>query len=169
MPAKRLNWCVDDGSYNDNDAERFPAQIQQRIEDSCDKQGWLRPGEQYDGSKPYGPGCGVGKGWLDLIIELDDILSIIDSEYQIHQIKEKFGQLRFYAVPTFGSGRHWDPDKKEHVIDDMDEFLHWEAFHAQISRIENRSAYICEVCGEFGEMITEGRWARVRCEKHKDI
>ena len=36
------------------------------------------------------------RGWYPLIIELDHRLAEIDPAYHVHQIKEKFGALRFY-------------------------------------------------------------------------
>lgn len=170
MPGqyKQENWQVDDGSFG-GDNDRFPEAIQNRIAESCDKQGWLRPDETWtkEAGKPHGPGCGIGKGWLHLVVELDEILAQIDPDYQIHQIKEKFGGLRFYAYPSFKSGSHWDQDQKKHVIDDIELFIRTEAFYAQINKYENGSTSTCEVCGEFGK-LNKGPWIRCRCEKHSE-
>jgi hypothetical protein len=39
----------------------------------------------------------VGKGWCDIIDQLDRDITEIDPDYSITQVKEKFGTLRFYA------------------------------------------------------------------------
>ncbi len=166
MSEAEENWQVTDGAYGDG--ERFPDAIQQRLEDSCRKQGWLVPGEKPDpeNHKPMGPGSGIGKGWLPYLIQLDEILTLIDPDYQIHQIKEKFGGLRYYAKPSFGSGQHWDQDAKKTVVDDLDDFIRYEAFMAQISSAENKCSHSCEVCGKYAE-ISGKRWLRCRCDEHK--
>jgi hypothetical protein len=175
MPRKYTddNWIVDDGEYGE-DGERFPQAIQTRIENSYRKQGWIVPGEKpVEGErKPYGPGCGIGKGWLPVLVELDRVLALIDPEYQIHQIKEKFGGLRYYAFPTFSSGQHWDHEQKKMIIDDIDDFIRYEAFNAQITRAESRCNNMCEVCGSFAQVSgpkgkPQGGWQRCRCEDHQ--
>ena len=37
-----------------------------------------------------------GKGWYPLICELDEKLAAIFPDYELHQVKEKFGTLRYY-------------------------------------------------------------------------
>lgn len=36
-------------------------------------------------------------GWYRLICELDAALAALDPGYEVHQVKEKYGELRFYA------------------------------------------------------------------------
>lgn len=38
----------------------------------------------------------VDEGWYQIIIDCDKELSQIDPDYQIYQIKQKFGRLRYY-------------------------------------------------------------------------
>lgn len=38
----------------------------------------------------------VDEGWYQLVVDCDKELSQIDPDYQIYQIKEKFGTLRYY-------------------------------------------------------------------------
>ena len=42
----------------------------------------------------------TGPGWLHIIERLDDRLSEIDPDYDINQIKQKFGGLRYYFFST---------------------------------------------------------------------
>jgi hypothetical protein len=45
-------------------------------------------------------------GWYPIVVGVDERLSAIDPEYVVHQIKEKFGTLRYYCAP---SGDEPDP------------------------------------------------------------
>lgn len=40
--------------------------------------------------------------WEDIVIKLDKDLAEIDPEYKILQVKQKFGSLRFYYLPSDG-------------------------------------------------------------------
>ena len=84
----------------------------------------------------------VGPGWYGLIKNL--IQELIDDGWdkQICQVKEKFGQLRFY---TNGGGDN-----------------HYKI----ISKYEDLSSQVCETCGEPGELQRIGWWKTV-CEEHK--
>lgn len=44
----------------------------------------------------WGRWISCAKGWYPLIIELDGKLAEIFPDYQLHQVKEKFGTLRYY-------------------------------------------------------------------------
>ena len=46
--------------------------------------------------KDYDKRIDCDPGWYDLIEKIDVELRVIDPEYTIYQIKEKFGALRFY-------------------------------------------------------------------------
>ena len=50
----------------------------------------------------WGRWIDVGKGWYPIIVALDAHLATIDPGYAVHQVKEKFGDLRYYYS---GSGR----------------------------------------------------------------
>jgi hypothetical protein len=85
----------------------------------------------------------VGDGWLPLLKEL--IQELIDDGWdrQICDIKEKFGTLRFYT--NGGGENHYDI----------------------ITRYENRSAHVCERCGQPGELRTTG-WYKTLCDYHNE-
>ena len=86
-------------------------------------------------------GAGIGQGWMPLVIALDSQLSVLNPDYIIEQIKEKFGGLRYYA-----SG-----------IAFTDQNL--------IEEAENKSYSICETCGEVGK-LRKGGWLKTTCDKH---
>jgi hypothetical protein len=109
--------------------------------------------------------CGIyiDKGWFNLVDALSrsiynyvksnhttyDILSAKNSEtdYEkveypsVVQIKEKFGDLRFYVD---GSNRYVD---------------------GMIDMAEQMSIHICEVCGNPGEK-RDTNWIKVLCDEH---
>lgn len=74
-------------------------------------------------------GCIAPDGWQWIIEDCDRLLARLDPNYEIHQIKEKFGTLRYYYGTVAG------PDTEE-VMD------------AIIDRAEALSAKTCEVCGD---------------------
>lgn len=149
MPGqyKQDDWQVDDGTYG-GDNDRFPEVIIDRIRKSYAAQGWaISWAEVQNDHKTMGPGCGIGKGWLKVILELDEKLAYLDSLYQIHQIKEKFGGLRFY----------FDTKQVGQVRDKM---------YDLVNEAEHKCEHLCEVCGEEGTI--EGlRWLSCRCPQHK--
>ena len=89
----------------------------------------------------------VGEGWYDICREIDVQLKAIDPNYQVSQIKEKFGGLRYYYTPSDATG----------AVD-------WEKMRAIVSKGEEQSYTICEECGNPGEPQTGGRyWVRTLC------
>lgn len=89
-------------------------------------------------------------GWYPLITRLDSDLRALDPDYQIHQIKEKCGTLRFYAET-------W-----------VDNEVAQARFHELISEAERQSASICERCGGPGDLCAVGAqspWYKTLCAK----
>jgi hypothetical protein len=76
-------------------------------------------------------------GWYPLITTLGADLALVDPHYEVHQIKEKFGALRFYAATNL-------------------EGELGERFDALIEDAEARSAHICERCGHSAELCSNG-------------
>lgn len=88
-----------------------------------------------------------GAGWLYLHEALFGWLHEIaaDREWSPSQIKEKFGDLRFYW--------HGDlPDLGGQIID----------------AAEHISSFICEICGAPARIERSSGWYRCRCEEHAD-
>jgi len=85
-------------------------------------------------------------GWYPIIVELDRDLAALDPDYELHQVKEKFGGLRFYAR-THNPGRA-------------------EAFNERIRQAEELCGRSCETCGAPGELRDEFSWIRTLCEQH---
>lgn len=92
-------------------------------------------------------GCIAPDGWKDLVLHTDEMLAYIDPNYEIHQIKEKFGTLRYYFGSNFEYGT-----------------IQGSIMNAITRAAESRSAYLCEVCGKYGE-IRDGAWIRTLCDE----
>jgi len=94
-------------------------------------------------------------GWFKLLHDLgNDIKDLCDLTGEIYptvlQTKEKFGTLRFY---------YRDNSENEIVK---------KCIRALVTRAENQSDGICEICGGYGELVCNGgRWETV-CDEHKE-
>jgi len=101
-----------------------------------------------------------GDGWRSILWRLcGDLESMLlklkgkkpedYGDFQITQIKEKYGTLRFYT--------NW-------ATDEMDD---------RIDQAEEESARTCEICGSPGEMRNAHGWYMIRCdecwEKQKEV
>lgn len=95
-----------------------------------DKRGTKR----YSGFDGY-----VGPGWLPILDRLADDLVKMGWDRELHQVKEKFGTLRFYI----GHGT--------------------DAMFARIDQAEQESARTCEGCGAPGT-ARGGGWVKTLCD-----
>lgn len=82
-----------------------------------------------------------GDGWVPLLDSLIVDLKALGWDGELHQVKEKFGGLRFYI----GAG------SKE--------------VHDRITKAKNDSFDTCEVCGKPGA-LREGGWIKTLCDEH---
>jgi hypothetical protein len=87
-------------------------------------------------------------GWSRLINELHEQLVGFDPAYQLHQVKEKFGGLRFYA--------EFNEDVRERC-------------NALVQEAEHRSFGICERCGEAGRLREDRLWRRTLCDQCDEL
>jgi len=95
-------------------------------------------GNPYPASQRHYP---VGQGWMPIVLKLNEEIMAIQPDYEIAQIKEKFGTLRFYI----GAGT----DETHKLIDEA----------------EAKTAHTCEVCGAPGEARHDG-WVKTLCDEH---
>ena len=111
--------------------------------------------KKYDFIKPEkGPqhtlmcfGFECGEGWYSIIEKLfEDIKKLNPSkDFEIIQVKEKWGGLRVYT--------NYTTDEIEKLINEAEE----ESFKT------------CETCGEAGERSTKGGWTKTICSNCKKI
>ena len=86
--------------------------------------------------------AGVGEGWRVIVSLLIHDLFEMGWDGELHQIKEKFGGLRFYI----GGGS--------------------DEIHKRIQEAESDSLKTCERCGRPGKQRNAG-WIRTLCEAHE--
>lgn len=102
--------------------------------------------------KEQGPRCGfyIGEGWMSLIERLCETIDHhvkhrvpeeLRADIYVAQVKEKFGQLRFYMNAST-------------------QFIDGAIFLA-----ESLSFQICEDCGQPGKQ-RNGAWIRTQCDLH---
>lgn len=94
------------------------------------------------------PSLACGEGWFGLIENLHERLAMIDPGYQVTQVKEKFGQLRYYVMMS----AQLDDQGRQTVYD-------------ALAAAESDSATVCEICGRPGR-LNDGSWLRTRCQAH---
>ena len=82
---------------------------------------------------------GIGDGWVSIVEELNDGLAELYPDYEILQIKQKYGGLRYYTVGVGTEGR------------------------ALIDAAEAKSMRTCEVCGEPGGQ-DNSYWVETLCD-----
>lgn len=87
------------------------------------------------------------KGWYPLVCSTNEMLSYIDPDYEIHQVKEKYGTLRYY----YGSKLPYESTQNK-------------IMEAIVDRAEYLSSLTCEVCGKarFGEYENLDRTVKLR-------
>ncbi len=99
-------------------------------------------------AKEYIYSC-VGEGWESLLDEIFEAVG--DTPIVIHQVKEKFGGLRFYYSFSMTEGPIFEDemDKIENVIEE----------------IEEKSYTVCEYCGSSGSLRNDLSWIKTLCDK----
>lgn len=90
-----------------------------------------------------------GDGWKDLVEATLARIESIDPEYEVLQIKEKFGSLRWYGESSY---EHGTPNAM--LIGTL------------IRDTEKRSESICEQCGLPGRLMVRKGWFFTACTKH---
>ena len=95
-------------------------------------------------SPPYVQWLDVDEGWYQLVLDCDKELFEINSKYEIFQIKEKFGALRYYMSPSNDT----TPEQRD-------------AMWAITSKYEELSKTVCEATGQPGVLMKSiGGWRK---------
>lgn len=92
-------------------------------------------------------GFTIGDGWYNIVKSLSETLSRRSVECEVHQVKEKFGGLRFYH-----GGLKSDEERESYMA------------MGAINHAEEISFYICEECGASGEHRDNG-YMRTLCDE----
>lgn len=85
-------------------------------------------------------------GWHRIVLDLEKALSGLIPSFEIHQVKQKFGTLRFY----------WS------APDDVPEDVLLLA-NALVTAAETASASTCENCSAPGGLHSRGGWVKTLC------
>lgn len=93
------------------------------------------------------------KGWkkafgMKIVKEIDSVLGDFRNEYQISQIKEKFGSLRWY-----------DNGAPSEIYDKLCKI---------IDKYEEISKHTCMICGKHGEIDYKESWLSPLCNKCRE-
>jgi hypothetical protein len=86
----------------------------------------------------WGRWIACGSDWFPILARLEERLNELDPDYQVNQIKEKFGTL------------YWEGD-----IPNGD---------ALVAEAEAESARTCELCGSQGNLRTKAGWLKTLCD-----
>jgi len=99
----------------------------------------------------------TNSGWLTLLIELGETIQQIlaeeqvpEAEYQVYQVKEKHGGLRWYDN---SSDLPLRPQKR--ILE-------------AVKEAERRAWKTCEMCGAPGNQRGEGWWIKTLCKTCRD-
>lgn len=103
--------------------------------------------------KGYDPfslfGFEIGNGWNNLILDIFDKIKELDYPISLHilQIKEKFGELRFYYAVQ---------DSTDKQFEDIQKI---------INEAEEKSTTTCEICGKEGYIDYDVYWLSCWCDE----
>ena len=95
----------------------------------------------------------IGDGWVPLVTRLIDDLDAVGLAYDVDQIKEKFGSLRFY----YRISGILIPEESRAAVTQIQEL---------VRKAETESIRICQVCGEPGFNRVFGGWLKTVCDEH---
>lgn len=97
-------------------------------------------------------GLDCGDGWFDLIWETCEKLKpMVSDDFRFSQVKEKYGGLRMY----------WNDNSKAFRPPG-----HWDKISKIISKAEEKSETICELCGKPSTIRrTESDWLYNCCNE----
>lgn len=93
----------------------------------------------------WGKSIDCGPGWYQIVIELDRSLTAALPPFQVLQVKQKFGALRFY----------WSCDQ---ASDEQRA-----AANSLVAAAELRSTSTCENCADAGQLCVKSGWLKTLC------
>lgn len=86
----------------------------------------------------------VDEGWYQIVVDCDNLLTEIDPDYRIAQIKQKFGGLRYYFQPS-------DVNNGELYV----------KMNAVVLAYEKIASITCEATGKPGVLMkSKGGWVK---------
>ena len=137
-----------------------------------------RPGDR---TLPYQHwGCECGDGWFELINSLCGELESaykqrsLTPDIRVLQVKQKFGRLRFYytfegekdglVIDFLGSGTLRIGSADDGISEDIKNLR--SEIKSIVSKYEEKSATVCELCGEDGSLCRlPKKYYKTLCER----
>ena len=119
----------------------------------------------------------LSTGWWDTVDKLcRDIETTLGPDecaaFTCHQIKEKFGTLRFYWSQHGSSDSHVDVFGTDCEVSELMSSNRAGVRQAQVRQLVDAavvaSESICELCGRPGQLMCKGGWYLTRCDQHCD-
>lgn len=107
----------------------------------------------------------VGVGWRPLLEDLHKELLEIRPDYQVSQVKEKWGTLRVYIQGTpirfdaIAGNKLYSGGLEDTATDE-----NWREVQAIVFKYEKKSAEICEEDGNPGRLRNDQYWVRTLCD-----
>ncbi len=96
----------------------------------------------------WGRWISCDRGWYRIIIDVDQQLAKLDPNYAVHQVKEKFGGLRYYFAATSA----------------VDEET-WEKMQQIVRKAEKLADKTCECCGSTEKVkLRDNGWWKTMCD-----
>ena len=96
----------------------------------------------------WGRWISCDRGWYRIIIDVDQQLAKLDPNYAVHQVKEKFGGLRYYFAATSA----------------VDEET-WEKMQQIVRKAEKLADKTCEICGSTEKVaLRDHGWWKTMCD-----
>lgn len=112
----------------------------------------------------------VSEGWLPLLTELCEQLQGLadagEGQPEAVEVKQKFGELRFYCRIVGGPSRQTATRVREHAGGVTIDVGLDSTFDKIIEEARQRSLRTCEVCGDTGELCWVREVVTIRCTRH---
>lgn len=108
----------------------------------------------------------VGPGWGTILDLTDNALEQWIPGYQIAQIKEKYGGLRYYFYFPEDFEDKYNMEDGQSVQEHNERMTQ---IHNFVHAMEALSYTVCDQCGKPGKLRSSGPYSSfVLCEEHKD-
>lgn len=121
-------------------------------------------------SRPLLHGWEIEVGWIGLVDQYFDVVDRVvpdDVDFDVVQIKEKFGGLRLYCRPVRPQIKTEMPGNDDIISPQSRKLEPWET-ELQMAKIlaEQRSYYTCERCGQPGRLRVRNGYYFTACDVH---
>ena len=97
----------------------------------------------------------VGPGWIHIIAKLHNAIFMMNPNYKIAQVKQKFGGLRYYIDLYFQE--HEDVQTIKKIVNNL------------VYVAEHQASETCEKCGEPGKLTKKNMYYTTSCDECKII